>query len=183
MKGLGDRWWPATVLLFSPRWLFLIPAFFLIPWAVWRRRVAMIGVQIQAGAIVVGPMMGLRLPVGNLLRGVPPGTNVRVLSLNRGPHGLDARAVTDLVASRKIDVICFQEARPDPILDAYFAPPRWYRSRRGAILSRFPIVEEWPALADDHVEPDYYSALTSTGCGFACPAGRTPSSQASTCRR
>jgi len=51
----GDRWWFATVMLYSPRWIYALPLIVLVPTALlWRRR--MLWVLTAAALIVGGPI-------------------------------------------------------------------------------------------------------------------------------
>ena len=151
-KTLGDRWWPATLLLFGPRWLFLFPILPIAAWLGFRRRWGSLGMQAAALAIVAGPLMGLRVPITTLFAARPRGELVRVLSLNRGTGPLDSRAFARLVENGRYDLVCIQEARADPVLDAYFATTRWYRDQAGTIWSRFPIVEDLGAFSGNDFE-------------------------------
>lgn len=145
IKSLGDRWLPATVLMFGPRWAFLFPIPALVLWAVLRRRVDLLIAQGVTLAVVLGPLMGLCLPVGTLLRPTPTGQKVRAMSLNRGMGELDTKALARLIADERIDVVCLQEFRLDPGLDLYFLRTGWNRDLSGSIYSRFPISHD---LAD-----------------------------------
>jgi hypothetical protein len=64
--GLGDHWWPATVLLFGPRWILLLPLGALLPLAFFRDR-PLIPPLILAGLIVIGPVMGFQTGWRSLL--------------------------------------------------------------------------------------------------------------------
>src|SRR2546421_9115546 len=61
VRAGGDRWWLATVILFGPRWLALLPLAVLVPAALIARRRAMWTLATAAG-IVLFPVMGLCLP-------------------------------------------------------------------------------------------------------------------------
>ena len=78
--GFADVWWPATVLLFGPRWVLLLPAVVLLPWAVLRDRdwVVPLGVAVVVAA---GPLVGLRSGVRGLLP-AGEGFGLRVATLN-----------------------------------------------------------------------------------------------------
>jgi hypothetical protein len=67
----GDRWWPATLLLFGPRWLCGLPLLALVPLAVWVRR-RMILPLLAAAVLLVGPIMGLCIPWGRLCASSEP---------------------------------------------------------------------------------------------------------------
>src|SRR3954452_9483681 len=54
----GDRWWPATGLLFSPRWTMALPMLALVPLALFRSRKSLIALT-AAAARLAWPIMGL----------------------------------------------------------------------------------------------------------------------------
>lgn len=152
IKLLGERWWPATILLFSPRWSFLFPIPLLAVWAGFRRKWLALGLQTLTAGIVLGPLMGLCIPWKTLFSSTPVGEHVRVLSLNRGTKDLDSKTFTTLVANGRYDIVCIQEFRPDPVLDLYFATAGWNRNKNGSIWTRFPIIEDLGSLSTDAYE-------------------------------
>ena len=152
VKLLGEWWWPATILMFAPRWAFLFPMPFLVAWAFLRKRWRPMAAQVIAMVVVLVPLMGLRAPLGRLFAPSPGGERVRVLSLNRGAGELDSKAFTRLVADGRYDLVCIQEFRDDPILDTYFTTTGWHRNVEGSIWSRFPIVEDLGSLPTDEFE-------------------------------
>ncbi len=151
-KLLGDRWWPSSLLVFGPRWIFLFPIPLLLIWAGMRRRWRAVGALVAALVLVVWPLMGLRLPIMSLFASPPNGTMVRVLSLNRGTAALDSKAFVTLVSNGRYDIVCIQEARPDPVLDAYFLATKWNRDKAGTIWTKFPIVDDLGAFSGDDFE-------------------------------
>src|ERR1041385_2869094 len=52
---LGDRWWPATLVLFGPRWLTALPLLALVPVALVVARRALVPLVVSA-VLVVGPI-------------------------------------------------------------------------------------------------------------------------------
>jgi endonuclease/exonuclease/phosphatase (EEP) superfamily protein YafD len=151
IRWVGDRWWGVTVLLFVPRWLFLVPLPVLAlasGLARCRRHWILQGV---VGALIAGPLMGLRVPIQQLWAPAPKGTRVRIMTLNRGMEPLDVDRVIDLIERERIDLICFQEVdhRMNRRLEAHLADRGWHRDRRGYVASRYPIIAEMPPLADD----------------------------------
>lgn len=104
--GLADRWWPATILLFGPRWLLLVPAAIVVPWAIARDR-ALLPVLLLALGVGAGPLVGLRTGLRALL---PAGSGpiLTVASLNvQGGDALPPLA--ELLAEWAADVVLFQE--------------------------------------------------------------------------
>lgn len=151
IKQLGDRWWPATLLMFSPRWPFLLPIPLLIAWAAARRRFWPWAVHAATLAVVAGPLMGLRLPIATLFAASPisTGERVRVVSFDRGGGGFDPSALVRFVADERADVLCLQNAQHDPVLDGYFRQIGWHSDGEGTIWSRFPIVQDLGPSVDE----------------------------------
>src|SRR5206468_8061588 len=56
IRCAGDRWWPATIMLYGPRWVWAVPAVGPAPFAlIYRRRLLwVLGIAL---AIIVGPVM------------------------------------------------------------------------------------------------------------------------------
>jgi endonuclease/exonuclease/phosphatase family metal-dependent hydrolase len=144
MMSLAERWWPATLILFMPRWALLIPLAGLAVAVRWSGRRVLWAVQAATALLVLGPFMGLSLPLGNLFGPKPQGPRVRIVTLNRGLVRIDAERLRRVIEQENIDVVCFQEARADPAVDHLFGPA-WHRTASGTIASRFPILAELPA--------------------------------------
>ena len=75
----ADRWWPATLLMFGPRWLFVYPMVLFIPIAIVLSRRALWPLGISL-AVILGPLMGLCLPWRLLISPTPTQQTIRVLS-------------------------------------------------------------------------------------------------------
>lgn len=139
--GLSDLWWPATILLFGPRWVLLLPIVLLLPAAwIWDR--AMLPVLCVSGLVLLGPVMDFRFGWRSLLPEEGEGAELRVLSLNAaGGMGLTP-AVGALLSDPELDLLAIQECgnllRGDPEL-----LPDWHIDRRSGVclLSRFEILE------------------------------------------
>lgn len=139
--GLSDAWWPATVLLFGPRWVLLLPLLLLVPMAlVWDRPLT--SVLLVAGVILLGPVMGfragLRWPVAE---GGPEGA-LTVVTLNaRGGETL-LRSGPNLLADWDPDILAVQECGPGLAAELRLDPSWKVDSRSGVCLaSRLPILE------------------------------------------
>lgn len=152
MSYAGDRWWPATILLFSPRWLFALPLVLLLPFVLWLDRRALIPLAL-AGLVVVIPLMGFNLPFGK------PGSTrydhvIRVLTYNIHEGDFNAERFSVLLKDSAVDLVALQEC-PEEL---QIPLPRGWQSvkKRGlAVLSRYPIrsvtpvevlqpKEQWP---------------------------------------
>jgi endonuclease/exonuclease/phosphatase (EEP) superfamily protein YafD len=161
IRNAGESWWLASLLLFAPRWPWLlpIPVLTLLAWRVKRRRLW--AIHATTALVVAGPLMGLNLPLGHWFSGRAQGTRLRIMTLNRGSGRLDRKALADLIRSERIDVICFQEVPFDLKLEPEFARG-WHRTRNGAVLSRFPIIAEEEPI--DTTFPEYgFWAVRYTG--------------------
>jgi hypothetical protein len=78
----GDRWWPASMLLFGPRWLLSFPLFLLIPMAAFCDRRLLIPLAIST-LIIFGPVMRFNLPLGKITGAKHSGTQkLRVFTCN-----------------------------------------------------------------------------------------------------
>jgi endonuclease/exonuclease/phosphatase (EEP) superfamily protein YafD len=134
----GDLWWPATVLLFSPRWLLAIP---LIPLALaavcWRRR--SLTVVLLTLLLILGPIMGFQFPWRAALSTTPPGKRLRVLTCNMHWQKPLEPSLERLLAEADPDVVAVQEL-PAGSFD-YFSGEQWHVHRTGGLFlaSRYPI--------------------------------------------
>jgi vancomycin resistance protein VanJ len=105
MLAGGDRWWPATLILFGPRWLMLLPLLVLVPLAARRERRQLI-VLFGAAVIVFGPVMNLCVP---LMRKVSKSHAIRVLTCNIGGSELDTEKLRRLIRESGADIVALQE--------------------------------------------------------------------------
>lgn len=104
--GFADVWWPATILLFGPRWVLLLPGVPLLAWAVFRDR-GWIAPLSLAGLLGAGSLVGLRVGWEALLPD-GDGPRLRVATLNaRGGDSLPR--IDELLAAWNADVVLFQE--------------------------------------------------------------------------
>jgi endonuclease/exonuclease/phosphatase (EEP) superfamily protein YafD len=137
----GDLWWPATLLLFAPRWMLALPVVILAPAsAVWRPSSL---VPLFAGLIVVvGPVMGFNIPWRPVLGETPTGHHFRIFVCNLH-YGSGERDVLDsLIAITRPDVVIFLEWRDGSLLPV-MRKPGWHIGPYTSVFlaSRHPIVE------------------------------------------
>ncbi|MBX6313623.1 MAG: endonuclease/exonuclease/phosphatase family protein [Isosphaeraceae bacterium] len=151
IRWFGDRWWPATVLLFLPRWLLLAPVPLLALAAALMRRWSAWAIQGATTLVILGPVMGLSLPWHQLGARPPRGLRVRIMTLNLGAGRIDVKRLAHLIEREHIQVLCFQENRggTDPALEALFSANGWHRDHLGVFASRFPLIGS--------LEEDYFS--------------------------
>lgn len=130
----NERWWPTTLILFGPRWLFSLPLLILVPLAVWLERRQLI-VVFLAALILFIPVMKLCVPFRQAASANP---KIRVLTCNVGGPDLDKEKLRRLIQSSDADIIALQEC---PKETAEGALPGWTISQdqRLTIASHFPI--------------------------------------------
>jgi endonuclease/exonuclease/phosphatase (EEP) superfamily protein YafD len=139
---LGDRWWPATVLLFGPRWLVVPPIALLALLSAALSPRALVPL-VAALAVAVGPFLGFRTGWRALLL---PGSDeriVRVVTYNvQGGERVGPR-LRELIEVTHPDVVAIQECAR-PLHATLRALEGWEvraPRRRGTLclLSRFPV--------------------------------------------
>lgn len=133
----GDRWWPATLLLFAPRWPFAIPLAVLGPAAALIRPRMLIAVLATA-LLVFGPLMGLRLP--RIAASPAPGINpLRVLTCNTHNQALNAQRLREVIAAEKPDIVTLQEWAPANEPSVFGSGWNVVGDGEYLLASRFPI--------------------------------------------
>jgi vancomycin resistance protein VanJ len=147
---LGDLWWPATLLMFSPRWLLALPLSLLILAAAWWRRRSL-GILLLALLLLLGPVMGFAWHVGPSAS--PQGMRVRVLTCNMHYGKPDVGAWLRMLAEIRPDLVAVQEL-PGNEPDLPFADDAWHLHRENNLFvaSRFRI-QQSELLGDDSMTP------------------------------
>ena len=107
----GDRWWPATMLLFGPRWILLLPLSVLIPLATALRR-RWLWSLLATVLLIAGPFMDLRITSRGLFPEDRQPLSVRVLTLNTHFTAVDALQLKQLIDQSKPDIVALQEWFP-----------------------------------------------------------------------
>lgn len=150
----GDVWWPATALLFGPRWILAIPLAILLPAAALRDRALLVPLALVA-LLVAGPIAELRTGWRGLFTRPDAASDIRVVTFNvQGGTALASTAV-GMVQLWDADILIFQEcggalrseinalADPPQGPTDYLPLPSWSADVRATlcVLSRFPIHE------------------------------------------
>lgn len=140
LRFTGDRWWPATLLTFGPRWVVLAPLPLLLPPVALCRFRHLLPLA-AAAILAVGPIMGYCIPWRAFVRGRPDEARLlRVMTYNAGEGGNDPQALEEFLARYRPDVIVLNEWGLAPV------PPclskDWHVIGKGIVMlaSRFPIV-------------------------------------------
>lgn len=136
---LGDRWWPATVYLFGPRWVLLLPLALLLPAAALLRRSLLLPLA-AAALVMLFPVMGLRPGWRSLLGGGPAPGTIRVVTLNAAGEPWAAERLIARLAEWRPQLVAVQECT-DPVAAALGRAGGWALRRDGqlCLLSRFPL--------------------------------------------
>jgi vancomycin resistance protein VanJ len=137
----ADLWWPATLLMFSPRWLLTLPLALLVPAAVVLRRRSL-GVLVLTLVLIAGPVMGFCIPWQCLQPGTRGGIRVRVLTCNMHYRKGDLTALDRLLTETTPDLVALQEwagSKESEVLAGH----EWHVHRTPGLFlaSRYPIRE------------------------------------------
>jgi vancomycin resistance protein VanJ len=139
----GDVWWPATVMMFGPRWLGVVPAILLVPWIFARRRWLALPILCIAVFIVVAPIMGWKWTWN---ADESRARDLRVItfnignSLNTGETRVTSEHLRRLYDIAKPDVLLVQECGLDKDkLSAFFPDAELHSQGESCVISRFPI--------------------------------------------
>jgi endonuclease/exonuclease/phosphatase (EEP) superfamily protein YafD len=165
----GDRWWPATLLLFAPRWVWTLPLVILVPAATVVSR-HHLWILLNAGAVIVGPIMGFCVPWGRSAARADDILTLRVLTCNGGGPGIRGDDLITLVKQARPDIIVLQEQRRMPSHPNFWRD--WQVQARGGVClaSRFPIQNvktlEGEALGGDGMAVHYEMATPAHDIDF-----------------
>jgi endonuclease/exonuclease/phosphatase (EEP) superfamily protein YafD len=135
----SDLWWPATILMFAPRWLLALPLAVLAPAALLlRKRTALL--LLAAALLVCGPVTGFNVPWKRLADRPPAGKPFRVMTLNMHYRSADPKALEDLIAAIEPDAVVVQEW-PASGRSALNSAPGWHThaTPRLFLASRHPL--------------------------------------------
>lgn len=135
----GDLWWPATLLMFGPRWLLLLPLLPLLLAAACRRRRSL-ALLLLILLLILGPIMGFNIPWPIVAPASPRGMRLRVLTCNMHNQRPQEEALQRLFAAAQPDVVAIQEL-PSRTAIASFDGEGWhvYRTSGHFLASRYPI--------------------------------------------
>jgi endonuclease/exonuclease/phosphatase (EEP) superfamily protein YafD len=139
LRVAADRWWPATLLMFGPRWLLAVPLGILVAGAVVVRR-RLLGLLLPAGVVLAGPVMGFQLPWRTLWLEDGAQLRVRVLTCNIHRDELDPAALRSAIEESNPDMVVLQDWR-DGREQSLFGRQGWHfrADRDMALASRFPV--------------------------------------------
>jgi len=138
MYVAGDRLWLATVLLFGPRWLLLLPIVLLIPFVIMYERRLLFPLFLSV-LVIAGPLMRFNIPFGTHNNASDIGMRkLRVLTCNVDQAVCDRAELAKIINDMSVDVVALQEFPSDMKLTL---PVGWNMVADGgyAIISRFQV--------------------------------------------
>ncbi len=137
MDVCGDRWWFATVMLYAPRWIYLLPQVGLVPLSAWWHRWSLIPL-VLGSVVVVVPVMGFNVP--SLWSKARATRSLRVLTCNIAELAECRERLAQLVVREQPDVVALQEVGS---VKEFAWPDGWHVERQGSqlVASRFPLTD------------------------------------------
>jgi vancomycin resistance protein VanJ len=107
LRFAGDAWWPASLVLFGPRWVWGLPLLLLVPLAALKARAMLLPLAVAA-VLFAWPIMGLNIAFGSSGGGAKAAGVLRVMSFNIGGP-INPSGVEQVLAANDPDVAVFQE--------------------------------------------------------------------------
>lgn len=155
---LGESWWPATFLMFSPRWIWGLPLpLVLLLSALFRPKA--IWVPLLTGVLVLVGLMGFCVPWRVAMTGRAGANTVRMVTANLHVHQADPRIINDFLNRTRPDLVALQEFDVKTALP-YIHQPGWQiRESEGiAVASRWPVkLIEQSTIGEPPETPDELS--------------------------
>ena len=139
LRVAGDRWWAATLVLFGPRWVFILPYAALLP-ATLIFRLRSSWITIGGAGVTLFALMGFCLPWRGLIPNADGGPTLRVLSCNTHNEELDIPSFRRVMEAEQPDVIALQGWNGAQKA-ALFGEGEWYVQFDGelCVASRYPV--------------------------------------------
>lgn len=176
LRFAGDRWWPATFLLFSPRWIWIVPAILLLPPALaFRKRWAWL-LAVTVLFVLLGQMC-FRVPWRSFVMGRGGTQTVRVLTANLHNRQVNPAVLEAFIARTDPDLIALQDYGSAATV-AFLRQSGWHVRYESGLLvaSRWPLSREG-AFGIEHSPrtPEERQRFVPTGAFAACYAIDAPS--------
>lgn len=139
---VSESWWVSTVLTYAPRTPYLAPTLGLLTAAAFWHRPSLV-VNVVSLLIVIGPVMGLSLPVARLVEATSPVSGefeLKVVSCNVQGFRPHFDRVLDEIAVIDPDVVALQEAFPlSPMVGEAFQGWHSINHETYWVGSRYPV--------------------------------------------
>ncbi len=161
----GDQWWPATLLLFGPRWILLLPLIVLFPLVFWKSRRMILPLMVVL-LLIIGPVMGFTVTL-NKPRSAG-GHYFRIITCNIQNGTFDLPALNALIKNRQPDIVALQECPRGVKLSL---PVGWQMIQDGelAVMSRYPL-RSGKSLHSMH-PPHKWPRTSLLSCVVSVPGG------------
>lgn len=165
MAVLSERFLPATVFLYGPRFLILLPIALLAPMAL---IAAPRWLLVQAFSLIValGPVIGMRLSGATLQQREPPlprtSETIRLLTYNTQGGAIVAQNLPVIVERYAPDVMAFQECGEE-LATAVRALSGWST----VIWQSLCLASRWPITSIDSMPRGTFEATSAAGLGGA----------------
>lgn len=166
--AVSETWWFSSAMTYMPRIPYLLPtAALLLASLRWHR--GSIPVNLISAAMILGPIMGLTLPIEKWVGGSSSAAGSRTLkivSCNVQGFSPDFASIIAEISRLNPDVVAFQDARgKSKLFEAYFAEWQSVQSGEFFVASKYPI----KLLATGHFEAFRRNAVIQ--CEIDTPAG------------
>jgi endonuclease/exonuclease/phosphatase (EEP) superfamily protein YafD len=166
---MSDRWLPATMLAYGPRWVALLPLLVLLPACLLRSRRSL-PVLVLGAVVALVPVMGFAVSIPRA--GLSPSSTVhaggvRIVSLNASGGGVVARRLTALLAQYNPQVLSIQECGPE-LADSLAHRAGWHVIATGSLCT----ASLWPvAFVDSMPASGAFGATFGSANASAVVAG------------
>ncbi|HEX2187466.1 MAG TPA: endonuclease/exonuclease/phosphatase family protein, partial [Longimicrobiaceae bacterium] len=157
--ALGERWWPATVYLFGPRWVVLLPLALLVPAAVLLRPRLLLPLLAALG-VMLFPVMGLRTGWRALLPGEPAAQSLRIATLNAAGERWAAERLISRVEEWRAQVVVVQECTR-PVAESFGRLAGWEWRRDGSLC----LLTRLPVLGAETMDRSHFDLVREAGVG------------------
>jgi vancomycin resistance protein VanJ len=105
-----ERWWPGSLNLYLPQWIWVVPAIFLVPLTAFRAR-RLVWLPLFALLWGLGPVMGFNSwGLFKPAAAIGAGTPIRVMTYNVKWGSRDAQAIADDIQKYHPDLIQMQDS-------------------------------------------------------------------------
>lgn len=157
--------WLATLWLFSPRWVAVLPMVLLLPLTLWFRPKTS-WVYLAHALLIFFPIMGYQLSRSQDAQ-IDDGECLVVLTCNLGGGTVDLDELADLIRRRNVELVCLQECIAKNS-EALFSALNWNRRHKGniAIGSVHPLGEI--GVHAEYPEAQFFAKAT-IGCDVLIP--------------
>lgn len=164
LRFQADVWWPATLILFGPRWVWALPLAVLAPLAALRDR-RLLAPLAAAAVVVAFPIMGLTAALSRRAVAAPsspeapPPRRLRLMTYNVGEGVSNGADLFRMMAEVSPDVVAIQECGAVTRVAHRQPGERYSIIGHGelCLLSRFPIEKK------EAMDPQAIRALGGTG--------------------